>query len=278
MSVSLDKSIWSEFILEQIVANSPYITVANKDFSGEAALGKTVVINQLDDFTASNYVIGTNMAMSAATFTSQSLTISQQKYVFKAVDQLYSRQYDVSFMQKVMTKTADVFAQAADAYLAGLYTAVSGSTLDITSGSVGWTIGTNGDTAASSSAYNAIVKLNTLLDENNASQDGRWCIIPAWMKEKLILDTRFGAHVTYLQNGQIQGATVNGTTIYYSNNVPSGWVLSGVTDAFAFASGLTSLQLIQPEAQVADAVKALYVYGGKVIKTSKVATLHAIEY
>jgi len=279
MSVSLDKSIWSSFILESIVANSPFLTVANKDFQGEALLGKRVIINSLDDFTSSAYVIGTDMTMTAQTYTSQSLEIDQYRYVFRSIDQLYQRQYDVDFMTKVMTKASDVFGQAADTYLAGLYTAVSGSATDLSAGGSGWTIGTNGETAASSSAYNAIVKLNTILDENNTPQAGRWCIIPAWFKEKLILDSRFGAHVEYLKNGQIQGATVNGTTIYYSNNVSAGYYpLAGGADSLAFAAGLTTLQILQPEKQVADAIKALYVYGGKVIKPTKLATLLAIEY
>jgi len=277
-AVSLDKSIWSQFILDHIVSNSPYISVANKSFQGDAEFGKNVIINTLTDFTSSDYTIGSDMVMTAQSYTSQSLAINQQKYIFRAIDRLYQRQWDVNFMEQVARKAGDVFAQAADTYLATLYSEVSGTATDLTAGGSGWTIGTNSETAASASAYNAITKMNTVLDENDTPQNGRWVIIPAWTKEKLILDTRFGAHVTYLQNGLIQGATVNGTNVYYSNNVSGGYLIAGGSDSLAFAAGLSTLQIIQPEKQVADALKALYAYGGKVIKATQLATLKAIEY
>lgn len=275
--VSLDKSIWSEFILSNLKNQGVYTSVANRDFQGDAQKGKTVIINTLGDLTVGKYTASVDMEMTEATFESQSLIIDQQDYIFEYIDQLYQRQYDVNFMEKLMTKVADQFANAADAYMSSLYTEVPVTTTNyVNSGSV-WSIGKSSETAASSSAMDAILELNQKLDENYVSRTGRFVVVPAFFVKKLFGDTNY----TILQNGFVQNGNINGTQIYQSNNVAKSGntykILAGTSDSLAFVEALDTLQIIVPEKRVGSAIKSLYVYGGKTVKPTKMAVLNAVS-
>jgi hypothetical protein len=276
--VSLDKSIWSEFILTSLYNQGVYTSISNRDFQGDAEKGKSVKINTLGDLTIGKYTASVDMTMTEASFTSQSINIDQQDYIFEYIDQLYQRQYDVDFMEKLMVKVSDQFRNSADSYMASLYTSIPVNTTNyVNSGSV-WTIGKSTETAASSSAMDAILKLNQKLDENYVPNSGRFTVVPPFFLTKLFGDTNY----TTLQNGFVQNGNINGTQLYVSNNVAKSGntykIIAGTSDSIAFVDVLDTLQIIVPEKRVGSAIKALYVYGGGIVKPTKMAVLNAVVY
>jgi len=275
--ISLDKSIWSEFILSNLNNQTVYTSVANRDFQGEAARGKQVIINTINDLSLRKYTSSVDMTMTETQFTSQSLVIDQEDYIFEYVDGLYQRQYDIDFMEKLMMKAADQFANAADSYLASLYTSVPVNSTNYVNPSSIWTIGKSTQTAASASAMDAVLELAEKLDNLKVPRTGRFVIVPPFFTKKLFGDTNY----SILQNGFVQNGNINGIQIYQSNNVPFAGgaykIIAGTSEALAFVEALDTLQIIVPERRVGSALKALYVYGGKFVKPDKVAILNAVS-
>jgi hypothetical protein len=132
-------------------------------------------------------------------------------------------------------------------------------------------------------AYEYLVDLGTLLDENNVPTYGRFAVVPAWFHGLLLKDDRFVRSGTVtgdrrLMNGEAGEAA--GFTILKSNNVPntSGEafrIMAGHAMATTFVEQVLDLQSYKPEKRFGDAVKGLHVYGGKVVRPSALACLIA---
>jgi hypothetical protein len=109
------------------------------------------------------------------------------------------------------------------------------------------------------------------MDEANAPAEGRVAVIPPWLKEKMLLAKiiRDTDNSETLTNGMI--GRYLGFDIYVSNNVQH----SGTTwyapmffikdMTIGFASQLEKVEALRAEASFEDKMRALNVYGGKVL-------------
>jgi hypothetical protein len=121
------------------------------------------------------------------------------------------------------------------------------------------------------------------MSENNIPRVGRFGIIPEWLHTKLILAglaTKTQNDALY-ENGVV--AKVHGFDLILSNNVSknsSSWdktrVLFGLKgESFTFAGVINSVEPYRPEKRFEDAVKGLYIFGGKVARPDKTLVLYA---
>ena len=252
--------------------------VCTKAFEGEIrASGNTVKIASIGDVTIGDYTKDTDILdPEVLSDSDQSLTIDQQKYFNFYVDSVDRAQQNVNVLDEAMRRSAWALREKADAFLAGIMDAGVDA-----NNKIGST--TTPETPTKDNAYEYLVDLGVMLDEDDVPLEGRFVIVPAWFHGLLLKDERFVKAGTTmsdraLSNGEVGEAA--GFSILKSNNVPntSGTkfkLIAGHRMATAYAEQIVDLQTYKPEKRFGDAVKGLHVYGAKVVRPTALACLIA---
>lgn len=128
---------------------------------------------------------------------------------------------------------------------------------------------TKGD---SDKAYDLIVKSNTVLNKNKVPKNERFTVINAEVLEALHLDDRFNRHYQILENGVIEGASINGTTLVYSEELNGGdfAILTLHKSAIGFGTQLQETEAMRLETDFADGIRGLQVAGVKTLRPKAV--------
>ncbi|MGW8957359.1 P22 coat protein - protein 5 domain protein [Paenibacillus sp. NPDC055715] len=265
-------TIWSARLNESLKKNLVYGNVVNTDYEGEIqGQGSTVKINSIGAVTIGNYDkaagIGNPQELDA---TQKTLVIDQAKYFNFQVDDVDAAQANVNLLDGGIVEASYGLANVVDQYLAGFYTEVRAEN----------TIGndTTPITPTKDTAYDLLIDLGVLLDENNVPETERFVVVPAWYYGLLLKDARFTKDPNIIRTGYV--GDIDGMTVYKSNNVPNTAgakykIIAGHKSAISFAGQVDSVEAFRPEKQFLDAVKGLQVFGAKCIKPEALAVLTA---
>jgi hypothetical protein len=252
--------------------------VSNRDYEGDISqAGNTVKIASVSDVTVNDYIKDSDI-LDAETLSdsAQTLLIDQQKYFHFSVDSIDRAQQNVNVLEEAMQQASLKLRDIADAYLAGI---MDGGV------DAGNKIGSLGSpkVPTKDDAYEYLVDLGVMLDEDDVPTNGRFAVVPAWFHGLLLKDDRFVRSGTAmgdrrLMNGEVGEAA--GFTILKSNNVPntSGAkfrIFAGHRQATAYVEQVLDVQAYKPEKRFGDAVKGLHVYGAKVVRPTSLACLIA---
>jgi len=280
-----------------------YWNLFNSDYDGEIeAFGDTVRISAIGDPTISDYAKDTDIASPESLTDAQTvLTISQAKYYNFLVDDVDKAQSKPKVMTEAMTRAAYKVANTMDTYAAGFYTDAisanligSSGTPEVVSRATEANIG-GGDTV-----YDYLVVLSQRLNEQDIPDEGRWCVIPPWVKTFLTQDVRFTsfntpqARLTIL-SGKLDASggmaanaylgKIENMDVYWSNNAPhvggtvgvagsQDVVLAGHSMALTKAEALKKTEAYRPERRFGDAVKGLCLYGAKTTRPYGIAVAY----
>ncbi len=270
--------VWSATLLDHLDKSFVYGNIVNRDWEGEISkYGDTVRINQVGAVTITDYTKNTNMtAVETLTDAQQSLLINQSKMFNFQIDDIDKAQQNPKIMGNAMQRAGYALGDAADQFIAGLYTGVNAANI------VG--LGTDGSPVVpvKTDIYNYFTQASKLLDEANVQTNGRWVVIPPWMKKMLrdsgefLADTVMGDQVK--TTGLI--GSVAGFNVMVSNNVSNTAgakykVMFGYNGAITFANQINSVEAYRPEGRFADAVKGLHLYGGKLVQDYGIAVMTA---
>jgi hypothetical protein len=280
-------TIWSARILVALQKALVYAQpqVINRDYEGEIReAGNTVLINSVGDPTIFDYTKNTDMPPpETLTGAQRQLTITQAKAFNFQVDDVDKLQQQPKVMDTALARAAYKLADTSDQYLASVL--YNGCTLN-TIGTLMNPIVAPTPTAGSSGAYEQLVDLGTLLDQQNVPTDGRWVVIPPWYHGVLVKDSRFVSYaaIDVLYNRQVGEAA--GFAVLVSNNVPAvaapngasntttrNIVLAGHQMAGTYAEQINQVEAFRPERRFGDAVKGLHLYGGTVVRAEAIAAL-----
>ncbi|MDP9675773.1 hypothetical protein J2W97_001768 [Paenibacillus jamilae] len=265
-------TIWSARLNESLKKNLVYGNVVNTDYEGEIkGQGSTVKINSIGAVTIGNYDkaagIGNPQELDA---TQKTLVIDQAKYFNFQVDDVDAAQANVNLLDGGIVEASYGLANVVDQYLAGFYTEVKAEN----------TIGndTTPIIPTKDTAYDLLIDLGVLLDENNVPESERFVVVPAWYYGLLLKDARFTKDPNIIRTGYV--GDIDGMTVYKSNNVPNTAgakykIIAGHKSAISFAGQVDSVEAFRPEKQFSDAVKGLQVFGAKCIKPEALAVLTA---
>ncbi|WP_025715526.1 P22 phage major capsid protein family protein [Paenibacillus sp. 1-18] len=265
-------TIWSARLNESLKKNLVYGNVVNTDYEGEIqGQGSTVKINSIGTVTIGNYDkvagIGNPQELDAM---QKTLVIDQAKYFNFQVDDVDAAQANVSLLDGGIVEASYGLANVVDQYLAGFYTEVKAEN----------TMGN--DTApivpTKDTAYDLLIDLGVMMDENNVPETERFVVVPAWYYGLLLKDARFTKDPNIIRTGYV--GDIDGMTVYKSNNVPNTGgakykIIAGHKSAISFAGQVDSVEAFRPEKQFSDAVKGLQVFGAKCIKPEALAVLTA---
>ena len=269
-------TFWSATLLEDLKKELVFGSLTNSQYIGQVKYGQTLKIFSVSDVRITDYTplngFGTNWepdrayAKEAAT-----LTIDNAKAFQFFIEDLEDRAVLVDLMSSIMSETTYGLRDTVDQYIAGLFEAEATPYATDTTGEVAQTLDSVED------FYELLVDVDTLMNKNNVPQSGRWIVVPPELRALLLKDDRFIANASSSQaymsliNGEVGQAA--GFTVKMSNNVPQPTGLSGslrfyagTNDALAFAYDVEKIETYRPENRFADAVKGLFVYGGKVIR------------
>jgi hypothetical protein len=285
--LALDKfipEIWSSrmmyWLTQQLVYAQP--GVVNTDWEGEIKqMGDTVRINDIGDVTVFDY--SRNAPMSDPQILTDSetlLTVTQSKAFNFAVDDLDKAQMKTSIMDRAMQKSAYALRGLADSFVAAKYVDVPTGNIHpgATDGSPLTTLGTEGV------AYELLVDLSTILNENDIPEEGRWVVVPPFFHGAMQKDKRFVLNALPSSeqvrvNGRVARAA--GFDILISNRVPNTAgakykILAGHQMGISYAEQVNKVEAYRPEKLFADAVKGLHLYGAKTVypKALALATIN----
>lgn len=274
-------SVWSARILANLHKAQVFAQpgVVNSDYDGDIAnVGDSVRIHAIGAVTVSDYTKNTDIAApEALTDAELTLNIDQGKYFNFAIDDIDRAQQMPKVMDEAMREAAYAISDAADQFVAGLYTDAASANL------IGSTGSPKTDLATAGQPYVYLVQLKQKLDEANVPKAGRFVVVPPWFEAYLLQDQRFvsfgtAANRETLANGQIGAAA--GFAILSSNNVVNASsikyrIIAGHPIAWAFADQITEVVGYRPERRFADAMKGLHVYGAKVVRPQALAVLTA---
>ncbi|MGG4186758.1 P22 coat protein - protein 5 domain protein [Paenibacillus jamilae] len=265
-------TIWSARLNESLKKNLVYGNVVNTDYEGEIqGQGSTVKINSIGAVTIGNYDkvagIGNPQELDA---TQKTLVIDQAKYFNFQVDDVDAAQTNVNLLDGGIVEASYGLANVVDQYLAGFYTEVKAEN----------TMGndTTPMVPTKDTAYDLLIDLGVLLDENNVPESERFVVVPAWYYGLLLKDARFTKDSNIIRTGYV--GDIDGMTVYKSNNVPNTAgakykIIAGHKSAISFVGQVDSVEAFRPEKQFSDAVKGLQVFGAKCIKPEALAVLTA---
>ena len=280
MSLEFIPTVWAARLLVALEKVLIYgqTNVSNRDYEGEVKkAGNTVKIASIGDVSIGDYTKDTDIGdPETLSDEEQTLLIDNAKYFNFYVDSIDRAQQNVNVLDEAMRRSANRLREVADGFLAGtMDAAVPGGN------KIGST--TTPKVPTKDDAYEYLVDLGVLLDEQNVPTTDRFVVVPAWFHGLLLKDDRFVRSGTTagdrrLANGEVGEAA--GFTILKSNSVPNTTgtkykIIAGHSVATAYVEQIVDVQTYKPEKRFGDAVKGLHVYGAKVVRPQALACLIA---
>jgi hypothetical protein len=201
------------------------------------------------------------------------LLIDQSKYFAFSIDDIDAAQMRPKLIDAASDRAAYQLAEVADSYIAGLYSGASTSGPDNT-------IETSQFTATN--VYQKFVDLAVLMDQVNLPAEGRYVVVPPWVKGLLLQNSTFvtASQPSAVLNGQI--GQIAGLNILVSNNVKTtgtspvvSHMMAGHASALAYAEQIVNVEGLRLEGSFADAVRGLHLYGAKVLDGARLFDLQA---
>jgi P22 coat protein - gene protein 5 len=270
-------SIWSARILAKLEKNLVFAQpgVVNRDYEGDIrADGDRVHIHSFNDLTIGSYTKNsTTITYEQLTDTRVTLLIDQAKYFAFKVDDIDTAQMRPELIDAASDRAAYQLAEDADSYVASLYSGASTSAPDNTIETSQFT---------STNVYQKFVDLSVLMDQVNLPAEGRYVVVPPWVKGLLLQNSTFvtAAQPSAVLNGSI--GQIAGLNILVSNNVKTtgtspvvSHMMAGHPSALAYAEQVTNLEGLRLEGSFADAVRGLHLYGAKVLDGARLFDLQA---
>jgi len=255
------KTIWSNRTITNFDTKTVFGAVTNREYDGDARIGQTVKINTMGDIYLSDYKLAiTAGAMTSSDFdmVSQSLAIDQWFYINKRVDNLSKIWGNADQFEKLVNRSADAIAKHVDSYVASLHTGFTKS-------------GSFGTDTSSAYVFDQVANIATALMNNGVPVHEGNCfvIVPPEAATAMAKDSRFVQHLTYLQNGIVDGGKVNNLNVYVSLNCPTSasgyWYIGGHPSAWALAVAIQDVRTIANPEMFGDLFQAEIVYGAKII-------------
>lgn len=291
--VNFIPAVWSKVILaalqKKLVYGSPM--VVNSDYEGEiSGPGNTVHITQFGDPTVSDYTPGGTITYQQLSDAGLTLLIDQAKTFSFSIDDIDRRQAAGDMQAYLEGRAAYKLADAADQYIAGKYTgAASGNVLGSTGAPLTPAI-YGSATSHPADFYTQVTEpLKVILDQNNIPDEDRYITVPPWAVSLISQTTAF-VSVTDMQGEPSQTfqrgfmGQISGFSILKSNNVPQPvaggagtgvWAIqAGHPMALTYGEQITETEALRLQTTIADGVRGLHVYGGRLIRPDAIAVAY----
>lgn len=303
-SGSFIPTLWSGKLLAKFYQNTMMSEIFNTDYEGELKnQGDTIRIRLAPSINISNYTAGMNLNYEVPTPIFQDMQVNQGKYFGVQVNDVLAQQADMNLMNMFTEDAAkqlkisienEVFFN--NFVTEGPDAANEGGTAGAISAS--YDLGT--DTTVISqgtpeNVLNTILRMSSVLDEQNVPEDGRWLVMSPFDRHLLMQSSLAQAYFSGDQASTIRTGKVgmiDRFTVYVSNLLPRGaagralvsglddpstgavlsnaklrrTMVAGTKHAASFAMTVSKTEPLRNQTDFGDIVRGLAVYGRKVVK------------
>ncbi len=297
-------TLWSGKLLAKFYQNTMLSDICNTDYEGELKnQGDTIRIRLAPSITISDYSVGANLSYEVPTPIFQDMQVNKGKYFGVQVNDVLSYQSDMNLMNMFTEDAAKQLKIAIEDEVffnsfvtEGPDAANEGATAGKISAA--YNLGTDTapiDQATPENILKAILRMSTVLDEQNVPEAGRWLILSPYDRHLLMQSSMAQAYFTGDQSSTIRTGKIgmiDRFEVYVSNLLPRGAaakaLVSGLTDpatggavanakarrvmvagtkhAIAFAMTVNKTEPLRNQTDFGDIVRGLAVYGRKVVK------------
>lgn len=302
-------TLWSKKLLIKLYQNLMLSEIVNTDYEGELKnQGDTVRIRSTPDVTIRPYEVGANLQYEVPAPVYQDMQVDQGFYFGVKVSDVLEYQADMGLMDMFTDEAAKQLKIAIENevfYNSFVTQGPSGANEGTTAGEISAAYNLGSDTAPvdQSSAENvleAILRMSSVLDEQNVPEDNRWLVISPYDRHLLMQSNIAQADFTGDSSSTIRSGkigTIDRFTTYVSNLLPRGAVgkalvpgldamsdgatlvdakqrrmmVAGTKSAISFASTVEKTEPIRDQNDFGDIVRGLAVYGRKVVKPETLA-------
>ena len=293
LSGSFIPEIWSGKLLVKFYESTVLADISNTDYEGEIKKqGDKVIIRTTPSITIhEDYNKHQDLVDETPESDPVELTIDRGQYWNFLVDDVDKYQSDINYIEDWATDASEQMKIKTDRRVLGEFysdaaTANQGANAGKDSRDIN--LGVTGTPVQITKAtiLEQIVDMGTVLDEQNAPEDGRWIVLPPWacglIKKSDLKDASLsGDGQSILRNGRL--GMIDRFTIYSSN------LLSVVTDgsnrvwnipfghkkALSFASQITGTEKLRSELKFGWKVRGLNIYGFEVLKPEVLGWMYA---
>lgn len=303
-SGSFIPTLWSGKLLAKFYQNTMMSEICNTDYEGELKnQGDTIRIRLAPSISISDYTVGQNLSYEVPTPIFQDMQVNKGKYFGVQVNDVLAYQSDMNLMNMFTEDAAkqlkisienEVFFNSF--VTEGPAAANEGATAGAISAA--YNLGTDTapiDQATPENVLRAILRMSTVLDEQNVPEDGRWLVLSPFDRHLLMQSNLAQAYFTgdassTIRTGKI--GMIDRFTVYVSNLLPRGAagkaLVAGLTDpatggsvsqaklrrtmvagtkhAVSFAMTVNKTEPLRNQTDFGDIVRGLAVYGRKVVK------------
>lgn len=267
-------TVWSANLIESLKKIHVFASVANREYQGQiAGLGSKVKIMQVSDVTINSYSKDADITLQDLDDAATELVIDQSYYFGFKVNDIEAVQQKPTLLRAATDNAAYGFRDTVDSYMGGLY--ASAGLTSYSTGTTPWDV-------TSLNVEDVLLDIKEKMAR--VPKDGRFLICPEWFHNKLILAGLASKSSTdqLFANGMVD--RVQGFDILVSENVSAStgaptWdqtrVMAGVRgQSFGFVDSINSVEAFRPEKRFEDAVKGLYLFGGKVLRPDMTCTAY----
>lgn len=297
-------TLWSGKLLAKFYQNTIMSEIANTDYEGELKnQGDTIRIRLAPSITIRDYTVGGTLTSEVPAPIFQDMQVNKGMYFNVQVSDVLSYQSDMNLMNMFTEDAAKQLKIAIENEVffnnfvtEGPAAANEGATAGAISAA--YNLGTDTapiDQATPENVLKAILRMSTVLDEQNVPEDGRWLVLTPYDRHLLMQSTLAQAYFTgdnssTIRTGKI--GMIDRFSVYVSNLLPRGAagkaLVSGLTDpstggavasakarrlmvagtkaANSFAMTVNKTEPLRNQTDFGDLVRGLAVYGRKVVK------------
>jgi hypothetical protein len=245
-------TLWEDSIIQNFHDSSfvGIITTPPVEIKGEK-----VVFNKITPGAWKDYISGQKIEWSTVATTKVEMSFPNQKYFAFMVDDVDTCQLKGDVLNSVTKEQSDALGELISQEVVKFI---------IDNTPAGNIIGSSAapELVNKSNAYDMIVDLNTKANKSKVPTTGRYCIISPDYLALIAKDSRFTLQYTVLQNGVVQGATINGATLICKADNPVDKVVlthaSGTGYAMQLDGAPEAVRLVD---YIGDGVRGLVKYG-----------------
>ena len=303
-------TLWSGKLLAKFYQNTMLSEVTNTDYEGELKnQGDTVRIRLAPSISISDYTVGQSLSYEVPTPIFQDMQVNKGKYFGVQVNDVLAYQSDIALMNMFTEDAAKQLKIAIENEVffnsfvtEGPAAANEGATAGKISAA--YNLGTDTapiDQATPENVLKAILRMSTVLDEQNVPEDGRFLIISPYDRQLLMQSSIAQAYFTGDQASTIRTGKIgmlDRFSVYVSNLLPRGEagkalvaglsatstggavtnakarriMVAGTKAATSFAMTVNKTEPLRNQTDFGDIVRGLAVYGRKVVKPEALVT------
>jgi hypothetical protein len=303
-------TLWSGKLLAKFYQNTMLSEIANTDYEGELKnQGDTIRIRLAPSISISDYTVGQNLSYEVPTPIFQDMQVNKGKYFGVQVNDVLAYQSDMNLMNMFTEDAAKQLKIAIENEVffnnmvtEGPAAANEGATAGAISAA--YNLGTDVtpiDQATPENVLKGILRMSTVLDEQNVPEDGRWLVISPYDRHLLMQSNIAQAYFTGDAQSTIRSGKIgmlDRFTVYVSNLLPRGAagkaLVAGLTDpatggavasakarrlmvagtkaAMSFAMTVNKTEPLRNQTDFGDIVRGLAVYGRKTVKPEALVT------